>query len=158
MAALERKAPQITVAIVRKLDVLMAQLKTYIITQKLQGQVLLSHSPPLLAQSVHEIPATVDGKIIRASVEGAGGVAWYGRVHEEGGTTAYDIYPKYKKALAFDVKGEVLAGVISSGRVVVKHVLHPPLPKRPWMGPSLEENRAPITQGVLDAVNEGLAK
>jgi hypothetical protein len=142
------------------------RLQRYIVREKLQGQVL-RHVSGTLSDSIRAIPAVVSGYIVTGTVEGAGGLAFYGRSFEEGGSRSYEILPRQKKALAFfggegpvprsasimaDVTrkmsrgtGSVRAKAISQfqdmGGTVVRKVNHPPTPKLPFMQPSLDENR-----------------
>ena len=69
-------------------------LASYIVENKLSGQVLNRRSGKLIA-STQPIPAYMDGTSIKAGVESAGGEAWYGKIHEFGGIFTY-LRPKRK--------------------------------------------------------------
>lgn len=59
-------------------------LQSYIQGSKLQGQVL-QHRTGKLFNSVRADNAVIEGERVVGGVHGAGGVAWYGRLHEYGG-------------------------------------------------------------------------
>lgn len=74
----------------------------------------------------------------------------YGIVHEMGGKGWYDIFPKNKLALAFDVSADMpWGGIFTTGKdakaikransTVVAHVHHPPAEKRPYIAPAVAE-------------------
>lgn len=145
VAALKIKAPQIISALVRKLTILMIRLQRRIVTEKLSGQVL-HHRTGKLAGSIVAHPAEVRGSTISASVTGAGGsmaAGGYGRVHERGGTRAYEIVPVNKQALRFMLGGK---------EVFAKSVTHPPLPARPFMRPAIEEMKNEIISELQQTV------
>jgi hypothetical protein len=184
LAFLRRQVEAIVARLSRQLNLSMIKLQRYIVTEELSGQVL-QNKTGLLAGSINAIPTTAQGSEITASVEGAGGPAWYGQVQERGGTSEYEIAPVNKKALAFFPGGSLgggggiaqvakgtLKGLYQRGRsgfgrelrpsklsqfsslggVVVKKVIHPPLPKRPFMSPALTAMRDTIVQDLQKAV------
>ena len=65
----------------------------------------------------------------------------YGFVHQFGGKKTYTIMPKNKQALAWP-----------GGAHPVKKVVHPPLPKRAFLGVSADDSEQ-ITQILRDAIN-----
>lgn|SRR5437870_1270047 len=146
VAALEATGPNILAALVRKIEQIDLGLQQYIVTQKLQGQVL-HHRSGKLASSVRIIPVVQQGTKISGGIQAAGGVAWYGRLHEYGGAAAYTIVPTNKKALRFFVGGHA---------VFTKRVLHPPTLQRSFMRSSIEERREWIIGGLRAAMIEGL--
>jgi hypothetical protein len=75
-----------------KLTFLMAKLEQKIVTTKLQGQVL-RHITGTLGGSVHSTSTQAEGAILSAGVEAAGGPAWYGKLHEHGGTFTIPEHP-----------------------------------------------------------------
>lgn len=193
LAAVFRQGAEVIVArLVKQLNISMIKLQSYIVTNKLSGQVL-HHRTGKLAGSINAIPASMEGGLLTAGVEGAGGPAWYGVVHEYGGTREYEILPVHKKALAFfpgesigaaigrmpaiGVGKGVLRGLYKStggspmmgrelrpratktfasmGGIVVRKVIHPPLPSRPFMSTSLEEMRMQIVDDLRAAVMGG---
>lgn len=154
----------------------MTLLQQYIVSEKLQGQVL-RHLSGTLANSIRVIPTEVDGFKVIGGVRGAGGPAFYGVYFEKGGKGPYEIRPKNKKALAFfggegpvprnaSVLASVTLGLSKSGSararaiekfgalggIVVKSVKHPAIPKLPFMEPSLEERRDSIVEALRLAV------
>jgi phage gpG-like protein len=144
---LRQKGPQIMAAVEKKMTWLMLQLQRRI-QLKLEGSVL-QHRTGKLVNSIRVNPIQVSGTVVTGSVQGAGGPAWYGKIHEYGGTHAYDIFPKTKLALAFPFMGKSPA--------FFKHVHHPPLPMRAFMKPSLDEMQDTILQELSETVRENLA-
>lgn len=184
-AALKGKMVQVGEALQAKMNVMMTNLEKKIVTEKLSGQVLHRHTGKL-AGSIHAIPAEWVGTTLVGTVEGAGGPAFYGFVHEYGGDHEYEIRPVNKQALAFFPGGSLgggggftpvnkatlasmfnVSGGLKRGRfkkfgefggIVVKSVIHPPLPQRSFMHSSLMESRELIKQGVAQAIATGLRK
>lgn len=176
------RAGKIMALLSEKLTYLTLRLAQKIVGEKLSGQVLHHRSGKLIG-SVHITPVEIVGTTISAGVESSAGPAWYGKVHERGGLKAYIIKPVNKKALAFFTSGKNmfndsgLAGTsrgkdimrklrsgsqtgkrqfMAGGGVVVKSVMHPPLPKRPFMAPSLEEMREEIIRELQFTIMRGL--
>jgi len=176
-AWLSGKGPVFIYALATRLNILMLQLQSHIVRDKLSGQVLHRRTGKL-AGSIIAYPAEASGTMLIARVEGAGGPAWYGRVHEFGGDHDYDIFPVNKKALAFFPQGygqvtggrQILRGMNQrtnlsrhmkaivqfgeAGGVVVRSVHHPALPARPFMRPSAVEMRPQIVRDLQSAINE----
>lgn len=172
------KANNLRVALAKKLTFLMLKLASKIQTEKLQGQVL-QHRSGKLSGSIRSEGVREEGGMLIGSVQGAGGVAWYGQVHEAGGRGPYKIVPVNKLALAFFPSGSIgtlqskaslramYTGPMSArsmkpskfsqfsaqGGVVVKSVIHPALPARPFMQPALEEMAMEIVDGLQETVN-----
>jgi hypothetical protein len=144
VTALRTKGPQIVQAIMRKLESLMLQLQAKITGEKLQGQVL-QHRTGKLAGSIREIPVTSVGTLITGAVEGAGGPAWYGKLHEEGGTFPY--HRKAQMTERLDAKGKMNKR-LGKGTIT--------FPERSFMRSSLEEMRGQIFEGLRTAVGEEL--
>jgi hypothetical protein len=145
--ALRGKFPAVMEALARRMTYLALRLQQKIVTEKLSGQVL-AHRSGKLAGSIVAYPAEEVGTRLVARVEGATPPAQYGIVHEFGGAKTYVINPVNKKALRFMVGGKV---------VFAKYVFHPPLPKRAFMAPALEEMRDEILESLRQAVGEGLS-
>jgi hypothetical protein len=142
---LRTKGPRIIAVLMTKLNALMIQLQSYIVSNKLSGQVLARRTG-ILAGSIRAIPATVEGAKIVAAVEGGGGPAFYGRIHEEGPEQgAYPIVAVRARALSFVMGGK---------QVFVKSVMHPAVRMRPFMAPSLDENAATIEAELRAAVDQ----
>lgn len=132
------KAAAIVHALATKLQALNFQLQAKIQGEKLQGQVLQQQTGKLAA-SVRALPVEEEAGQIRGSVQAGGGPAFYGRIQEKGGTTAYEIVPVNKQALRFMLGGK---------EVFRKHVNHPPLKARPFMSTSLDEMTTEIVDGL----------
>lgn len=76
-------ADRLQLNLMRALDNVNTQLQRHIVSDKLSGQVLKSHTGNL-KRSIIVIPATVDGEFIVGKV-GLAKEAWYGKIHEYGG-------------------------------------------------------------------------
>src|SRR5258708_833231 len=87
---LRPKGRVIIQVLMTKLNALIFILQSYIVPQKLSGQVL-NRRTGVLAGSVREIPAVLEGTKIVAAVEAAGGPAFYGAVHEYGGRRRFPL-------------------------------------------------------------------
>ncbi len=153
--ALKAKGPAIISVLMSKVNQLMLQLSGYIVSQKLQGQVL-HHRTGVLAGSIRTIPATLEGTSIVGAVEGGGGGAWYGALYEDvsaGGTGgvshSWTITATKARALSFLVDGK---------RLYRRSVTHPALSARPYMTPSLEENAGEIEAQLRAALDAELNK
>ena len=182
--ALEAKAPKIMQDLTARLDYWMHRLQAKIQQEYLSGQALAQRSG-VLKSSIRVIPPTQEGSVLTASVQGAGGPAFYGAFFEEGGKGPYDIYPKNKQALAFFPGGAAGTAALKSGRmvgksqiwnmmhssksstrgnalfaqaggVVVKSVHHPAIPKRPFMKPAAEAIRGPMVEDLQATVDKTL--
>jgi hypothetical protein len=178
---LKAKGPQLRESLREGLDLAMLELQRRI-QRKLSGEVLQQRTGKLLASIVKE-PTVVTGSAIRGAVTGAGGPAFYGRIQEAGGTRAYEILPKTKKALAFfptgaagagfgraamtrlrfgagKRRGELRPGKIeefgAAGGIIVKRVHHPPLQARRFMSMALTEMRERIIARVREAAAKAL--
>jgi hypothetical protein len=148
--ALRAKGPAIVRVLMSKLNELMIQLQSYIVSQKLSGQSLQRRTGTL-AGSIRYIPAVLEGTKIVGAVEGAGGAAWYGKLYETeeaGGTGgvghAWQISATKGRALSFLMDGK---------RVFARSVMHPALSARPFMTTALEENAAAIEAELRIAVD-----
>lgn len=144
-ASLEAKGPEILQRVVLRMNAAAIMLQQHIVLNKLQGQVL-KHRTGKLAASIRVINAVLQGSEITAQVQGGGGPAWYGRLHEYGTNAWYFIRPVNKKALAFNIGGT---------QVIVKSVMHPPIAQRSFMRSGLADLRERIRLMLQDAINEG---
>jgi hypothetical protein len=146
---LSSRASMVQQAIIRALQAQMLNLQSHIVADKLSGQVL-HHRTGKLIDSIRLEPTTpeIQGDTISAGVVGGGALAPYGKFHEFGTASAYFIYPKLKKALAFIKDGH---------QVVVMKVLHPPIQERSFMRSSLEDLHGTIIAGVQAAIDKALS-
>lgn len=150
VAAIQKKGPRIIEVLRTKITAAMIQLSSYIISQKLHGQ-MLQHRSGKLAGSIRAIPAVFEGASIIGSVEGGGGPAFYGKFFElesaggTGGTKPHAIFAVKARALRFVMGGNIH---------FAKSVQHPGFAARPFMTTSLSENADKIQtdlQAALDA-------
>jgi hypothetical protein len=148
VAQLRKKAPQLVQVLTTKLTALMFQLQSYIISNKLSGQVLKRRTG-ILASSVQVIPVTLRGNTILGGVQAGGGVAFYADIQEYGSKGPYPIIATKARALSF----------ISGGkRIFTKSVEHPGLEPRPFMSTSLAEFAPTIQSELAAALNEAIQK
>lgn len=143
--ALRAKGPRIIGAIVRKMNEFLFLLQAKIAGEKLQGQVL-AHRTGKLAGSIRVSPVSgKGGSNISGAVEGAGGPAWYGKLHEDGGT-----FPYHRKSQ--------MAERMTNKDAMRKRVLKGSItfPQRSFMRTSLNEMRQQIFDGLTQTLKEEL--
>lgn len=149
-ARLDALPGEINDALRAKMDELLARLQNYIQTEHLSAPAgfsakLLHQRSGKLIGSIRMIPTAVSGDGLVGYVEGAGGPAWYGRVHEFGGSWAVPAREGVRRAL--DKRGKVLGAktfAVKAFTVV--------MPERSFMRASLEEMRDFIVSEMQDAV------
>ena len=143
--ALRAKGPRIIGAVVRKMNEFLFLLQAKIVGEKLQGQVL-EHRTGKLAGSIRVNPVSGQGgSNISGSIEGAGGPAWYGKLHEDGGTFPY--HRKKQMAERMTNKGAMRKRVLK-GSIT--------FPERSFMRSSLNEMRQQIFDGLTQTIKEEL--
>lgn len=143
----DRMPEEVRAALRRKITRLTLKLEEHVKTQKLSGQVLHTVSGRL-KRSIHS--EVVDsGSMITGRVYSSGDVP-YARIHEFGGkTAAHEIVATKAQALSFIMGGK---------RVFFRRVRHPGsvMPERSYLRSSLEDMRAEIVDGMVDAVREAV--
>lgn len=142
---LRRRGVSFLPALLQRMTYLAIKFQQYVQTQKLSGQALNQRSGKLIG-SVRVIPAAVVGSNVEATVEAAGGPAWYGKVHEFGGKGSYVIEAVNAKSLAFNTV---------NGMIFRKRVVHPPAAERSFMRTSAEELRGEISESLQEVVSKG---
>ena len=148
IAALRSKPAEVLAVLTTRVNVLMVQLQSKIVGEKLSGQVL-QHRTGKLAASIRAEAAHLEGTKIVGAVYGAGGPAFYGAIHEYGAPDPWAIMAVNARALHF----------LSEGReVFAKSVTHPPLPIRGFMSPSLDEMAPTIQTELQSAIDAELEK
>jgi hypothetical protein len=158
---LRAKGPRAILALVNRMNSLMVRLQAHIVSEKLQGQVL-HHRTGKLSNSIRVIEAHVDGTKLIAGVEGAGGPAWYGVLHETGGT--FEV-PAYTRRIGYNAKDEITRLLTHAGRVrkavvrtqnvsVRAHSIT--FPERSFMRSSQQDMQGQITTEIQEAAGEGL--
>ena len=139
IAGLDRMPPIVARAVEQKMKVLTLDLQGYVISQKLQGQVL-NHRSGALSRSIQQ-DVIAEGDKVTGEVFSAGDVK-YAAIHEFGGVIpAHDIVPNKAGALAF----------MMDGRQVFASVVHMPdvtMPERSFLRSSLEEKSTEIVAGI----------
>jgi hypothetical protein len=141
--AMQTKAPRIMEVLTGKVTRLMFMLSSYVVSRKLSGQILHRRTG-ILSASIRAIPATVAGTKIIGEVQAGSGPAFYGAVHEYGGSRAYPILA---------VKGRALAFMMNGKQIFAKSVIHPPAKMRAFFTPSLDENAENIKAELQKAVD-----
>lgn len=139
---LEKKAITIVDALAVRMDYLMLKLQAHIAGDLLQGQVL-HHRSGKLSGSIRKMPTALEGGALVGSVEGAGGPAWYGKVHEFGGV--------------FDVKGRKITQIF--GHKVTpfqskSYQIH--FPERSFMRRGLADQAEAIENGLQEAADKAV--
>jgi hypothetical protein len=148
--ALQRKGPRIVQVLTSKLNALLFTLQSYIVSEKLSGQ-MLKRGTGALSASVRIIPAEFNATNIIGGIESSGGPAFYGKFFEiesaggTGGTKAHTIMAVKARALRFVMGGEVYFR---------KSVLHPGFAARPFMTSSLAENAEAIKSELQAALDK----
>jgi|SRR5579862_1131649 len=148
IARLEGMSPRLVSVLGVKLRALMFMLQSKIVGEKLSGQVLHRRTG-ILAGSVHTLPITATANTISSGVASSQGTAFYGRVHETGGSRGYEVMAVKARALAFMMNGK---------QVYAQSVIRPPMRQRAFMKPSLLESAQSIHDQLQHAVNEELKK
>lgn len=148
LAKLQGMSPRLVSVLGVKLRGLMFMLQSKIVAEKLSGQVLHRRTG-ILAGSVHANPVVTAGSTITGSVSSSQGPAFYGAVHETGGSRPYQIFAVRARALQF------LRG---SRTVYAANIIHPPAKMRAFMRPALLESAQSIHDQLQQAVNEELKK
>jgi hypothetical protein len=163
LESMRAKGPQIVQAVIRKMDQLMLVLQAKVVGEKLQGQVL-KHKTGKLAGSIRKMETIEENGAIVGIVQGGGGPAWYGALHETGGT--FEV-PEYQRRTGISAKGEVVKLLSKSGAVqknvarirsgtVKAHTVT--FPERSFMRSSLNEFRGQLFDGLRASVNAEISK
>jgi hypothetical protein len=148
LVKLQGMSPRFVSVVTTKLRALMFQLQSKIVSEKLSGQVLHRRTG-ILAGSVHTLPVTAAENTISSGVASSQGPAFYGRIHEVGGSRPFQI---------FAVKARALQFMQGSKTVYAQNIMHPPLRQRAFMKPSLLESAQSIHDQLQQTVNEELKK
>jgi hypothetical protein len=131
----------------------MLQLQAKVVGEKLQGQVL-QHRTGKLSASIRAIPVTQEGGVIVGIVEGGGGPAFYGRIHEYGGV--FEI-PEFQRRVTGGGKEAINSRTQKKVPGTVRaHTAT--FPERSFMRSSLAEHRDAIFAGLTQAVRKELAE
>lgn len=131
-AAIDNLPMLVAQALQRKMEGTTIDLANYIVTQKLNGQVL-QHRSGALKRSINR-NVTANGLEILGRVFSSGDVK-YAAIHEYGGV----ITPKNASALRFQIDGKWV------------HAKKVTMPERSFMRSSLAENKAQIIAGLQKA-------
>jgi hypothetical protein len=137
VAMLKKRGPKVVDAAVRAIDVSMLLLQKRI-QEKLSGEVLNIRTGKLIG-SVNKEPVTVSGGVVQGSITAAAGPAWYGKIHEFGGT--------------FVIRRGSLSRKAKKNKKRLPTVT---FPERSFMRSSLEELRQTIIRRLKTAVVEAL--
>jgi phage gpG-like protein len=143
-------ADRIEQEIVKSLNTVDTQLQRHIVSDKLSGQVLKSHTGNL-KRSIVQIPAERDGDVITGGV-GLGAEAPYGLVHEFGATLHIpEIRPVKAKSLHWIGKsGEEVFAMRARA-----HDVH--MPERSFMRSSFADFRDRIEESMREAARRASA-
>src|ERR1700758_1241668 len=100
LVKLQGMSPRFVGVVTTKLRGLMFMLASKIQAEKLSGQVLKVRTG-ILRGSVRTLPVTVAENTISSGVASSSGPAFYGKIHEVGGSRAYQIFAVKARALQF---------------------------------------------------------
>jgi len=112
-ARIRSKAGVVAGALAERVTWWMLRLQQKIQGDKLQGQVL-KHRSGRLTSSINAQPTENVGSKLIGSVTGAGGPAWYGQLHEDGGTFNVKAYLRRQ---GFDKKGDLVRLLNRAGSI-----------------------------------------
>jgi hypothetical protein len=144
-ARMEGMPDRLVPLLVRNLNTVHTQLQRFIVSDKLSGQVLKSHSGNL-KRNILQIPATVEGYQVTAGV-GLGKNAKYGLAHEFGA----DIPERTP------VNAKALSWIGADGvRVFFMRARAFHLPERSFLRSSFTEFQPKIQDAAASAVQEAL--
>ena len=148
-AQIQKKASRINEVLFSRVQSLAFTLQSKVVA-KLSGEVLKVRTGVL--RSSVTANTTTDGTVITGTVEaGKGASHSYAMIHTLGHEGAYRITATRAKALAFQLS------VKESARTIfARSVTHPPLSARPFMQPTLDENREEIIRELAESVAQVL--
>jgi hypothetical protein len=92
----------------------------------------------LYARPEQDPEITREGDTITGEISAARCAAFYGVIHQRGGSHPYTIQP---------VNKGYLRAIIGGKEVFRKKIEHPPLPQRPWFDSAVEEMREEFIAG-----------
>lgn len=119
-------------AVQRGLTTALVKVANYAVANKLTGQVLNQRTGRLISSVQSSVRVSGSG----TRVTGRIGSVFYGRVHEFGATI------------------EVNSPVNLGGDIGWRYLKTVTLPPRPWLGPSLDENKDQIAADIKGAIRE----
>ena len=140
---INRKRTVLEARISQKLNSINTELQRRIVG-KLTGDVLQNRTGNL-ARSIEAIPARIEGAVIEGSVQGGGGVAFYGKFQEYGTRGPYTILPKNAQALRFFIEGKL---------IFAKKVIHPGLKERSFMRSTFTDMQPEIVASLESVTKE----
>lgn len=162
-ARLDSGLGKMAIVLQRRINTASAELQGAIVRGLAAGTygIFSRHGMSGLAGSVRVNPAESDGNVVRGGVQGAGGAAFYGVYHEEGGEGPYTIVPVNKKALAWLAYGtpaklarKQRSFGFTKDEIVVARVTHPTIKRRRWMGGAVDDMRSRIREIVGGSAQE----
>lgn len=133
---LKQRSVEIIEALELQMNALMVKLQAHIVSDKLSGQVLHHRTGTLIA-SIITHPVVLSASAMVGMVTGASGPAWYGRVHEYGGSFVTSRKLKRPAHMVRRKGGE---------RVMTGSPYGIHFPERSFMRSSLDDMRAEITE------------
>jgi len=145
---LQRRLERVMPSIVGAMNASNTMLQAYIQGEKLSGQVL-QHRSGKLFNSIRVDNAEVVGDKVEGSVAGAGGVAWYGQLHEFGG----EFQAVRRSAMSFGKIGRrkrMTAQRIAGTAYTIK------FPERSFMRTAFAEMRDKMVANIRGAMNEAM--
>lgn len=141
------KSDAIRDALIERTTAVNTALQAKIAGEKLQGELLKSHTNKL-AGSVRAIPTIAGNDQITGGVQAGGGPAYYAKSLEDG-SKPHVIEAKNALALRFFIDGKA---------ILRRRVFHPGTKPYLFMKGTLEESRESIIASFQDAANEVTAE
>lgn len=146
-AFISSRADAIIASSAEEMSLLMLKLQAHVVAEHLSGRPGLRQITGKLASSIRAIPTAIEGTRIAGYVEGAGGPAWYGRVHERGAHIPERV----------PIKARALHWTSPEGfSVFAMRARAFDMPVRAFMKPSLDEMKEEIIAGLNASVVRGL--
>lgn len=154
IAAIRARGPRIIQAVVRRMSSALIGLQQYIVAAKLSGQVL-HHRSGKLANSIRFNGISYTDDVVTGEVQGAGGPAFYGRVHEFGGV--FNVREHIRR-VAFNAAGETVkvrsrkVFGVEEGTVRAHTATYP---ERSFMRTSFAEKQENLIEAIRRGLQEG---
>ncbi len=148
---------RVVLYLTEKINSLTLRLQQKIQRQKLEGQVL-HHRSGKLSSSVRMLPARLEANAIIGVVEGGGGPAWYGRIHEFGGDFQASRHStaKFGKGITKTGHRSRKKRAITQRLMATVYTIH--FPERSFMRSALGEMRQTITAELKESMKAATGK
>jgi phage gpG-like protein len=149
-AALKRGAEEVKRRVMQAMNRALIRLQSHIQTKHLSAPpgysaTLLHQRSGKLINSIRVVPAEETGELIEGAVEGAGGPAFYGRIHEYGGSWAVPAHEAVRMRLT-------ASGKLIGAKTFAVRSYTVTMPERSFMRASLSEMQSEIVSQMREAM------